>query len=213
MDGDAPMDLLAMVERLDPRKAGNLIEKELKGKEFTTRYAAMGVWDVVMSSGVAPFVTVFEYLGPDVAMAARKGIPRDDDWEDDPEVEKWLRYYKQGKPTGKLRRVKFVPKKLKGSIWYILHASASTDNGVEVEIELMNTYTGERKSLEESFEAPGEEGYVPDADTTNYGGKGSSQQSVLIETEDEEGNSYDRQIDINPETGEFQDLGEWGGPY
>jgi len=210
MDGDQPMDLLNQVEGLDPRKAGNLIEKLLKSRSFTDRYSAMGVWDVVVSSGVAPFVTVFEYLGPDVAMAARKGIPRDDDWSE--EVERWLKLYARGNPSGKLKRVKFVPRKLKGAIWYILHASVTEGDLLELEVELMNNYTGERKTLEETFEAPGG-GFAENADTTNYGGKNSRQQSVLIEAEDEDGGSYDRQVDIDPETGEFTDMGDWGGPY
>jgi hypothetical protein len=213
MEGDSPMDLLNKVERLDPRKAGNLIEKELKSREFTDRYAAMGVWDVVMSSGVSPYVTVFEYLGPDVAMAARKGIPQGDEWEDDTDVLKWLRYYKSGKPSGKLRRNKFIPKALKGAVWYVLQADADFGGyGVELSVELLNTYTDERKDIEESFEAPGEGETGNIINVTNYGGKGSGQQSILIEAEDEEGDEYDRQIDINPETGEFTDLGMWGGP-
>lgn len=212
MGGDSPLDILHIVGGIDPRKASNLIEKLLKSHLFTERYTAMGVWDVVMSSGVGPYVQVFEYLSDDVAAAARKGVPRGDDWEHDQDVQRWLKLYSRGQPTGKLKRHKFVPRTLKGGIWYISRATADERGGdIEVVALLKNRYTGGTKELEETLDGP--DVGVEQVETNNYGGEKSRQQSILIEVHGEGGESYDRQLDVDPQTGEWMDLGEWGGPY
>jgi len=209
------MDLLHNVEGLDPRKAGNLIEKYLNSREFTDRYSAIGVWDVVMSSGVKAYVDVFDYLGPDVAMAARKGIPRDDEWYGNAEVEGWLSKYKTGKPTGKLRSRRFQPQALKGALWYIDGASASGTDLIEVEVELRNKYTNETKTLSETTDTP-QSGYVESLDVEEHGGEHSTQQTIIVNAYDEEGQQWQLQWDVDTKTGEWSPRNEresWEGPH
>ena len=211
MGGDAPLDLMGEVENLDPRKAANLIERKLQSRNFTDAYAAMGVWDVVMSSKVEQFKGVFQYLSDEVSAAARKGPPRDDEWSDDAEVAGWLRFYKSGKPSGKIKQ-RFVPKKLKGPVWYISREDVDErGDDVEIHVTMRNVYTDETKDLDEYLEGPGLE--IANLSSSEYGGKGSTQQSIVIEIEGYEGETYDRQVDINSATGEWSDMGAWEGPH
>ena len=213
LDGDTPMDLLLDVQRLDPRKAGNRIEKELKSREFTHAYSAMGVWDVVMSSGVQAYMDVFEYLSPVVAAVARKGIPRNDEWSDDVEVWDWLKKYKMGKPTGKIRGHQFRPTGLKGAIWYIDKVWAGGDP-IDVSVELRNQYTNEVTVLEEMV-GPPDTMDLETVDAENYGGTGSEQQSIVINAYDDDGNQWQMQWEIDTKTGEWSphnDRAQWEGP-
>lgn len=204
MGGDSPLDLLHSVGKLDPRKAANLVEKWLKDREFTPRYAAMGVWDVVMSSGVQLYVDVFKFLEDDIRAAARKGLPRDDDWYGNREVEKWLSYYERGKPSGKLRKHKFVPKGgHAGSVYYISDVNAyPIGDGVEVTVTMTNQFTGDDEDYEETFGTPVD---VEDVKWDEYGGKGQKQQSIVFTIEDYEGEEWEMQVDMNSIEGGFKD--------
>jgi hypothetical protein len=199
-------DLLKKVERLDPRKAGNLVEKWLTSRDFLHRYAAMGVWDVVMSSGVTQYVGVFDFLGPDVANAARKGVT-DEEWEGT-EAEDWVSRYARGKPTGKIKGVRFQPRTL-GATWYLNVSTVTTDYGeVEIEAEVKNRWTGEAKLIVTEIHDPDLENFtVTWAETEDHGGERSKQQSVLVTAYDADDPDYMAQIqlEIDGDTGEWDE--------
>jgi len=204
------MDLLHDVEGLDPRKAANLVERELKQRDFWDRYAAMGVWDVVMSSKVQPYIDVFKYLEDDVRTAARKQIPGDQEDVNDiynETVQRWLKTYKTGKPTGKIRH-KFIPRGGHiGHIWYIYDVDADVHSGiVELRVEMMNQFSGETKQVEESIGMPED---FEDVRTDDYGVRGDKQQSIVVTGTTYEGDEWEVQVELSAETGEFTGR-DWG---
>jgi hypothetical protein len=190
MDGDPSGDLLSL--------------KWLKSRSFGERYAAMGVWDVVMSSKFPTWRNVFEYLGPNVAVAARKGVPTGDDWEDNREVLAWLKTYSRGKPSGKLSKHPFRPKSA-GPAWYVRGADLDGD---VLYVTMVNQFSGESKELNVYLNAPDYE----HSRVENYGSKGDRQQSVLVTLETEEGEA-EIQVDLDPNTGEQEGDLQWEGAY
>jgi len=209
MGGDTPLDYLGAIQRMEPGKAVQYIAKQLRSKEFSIRYSAMGVWDVVMSSKIPVWVEAFSTLTPKVIAAAKKGIPSGDEWAGEKEPIPWLRIYSQGKSSGKLRGTKFKPTKgMKGPIWYIERTDGGNMGGtVDVGVKLRNQYTDETKDISEYMEGP--LGDIEDVSTTNYGGKGDKQQSIMVTvvTVNEEGNSMDweKQVEVDSASGEFDE--------
>ena len=201
MDTDEAHDLLDRVEKMDPRKAAKLVEKALKSRDFGTRYAAMGVWDVVVSSGVAPYQMTFDFLGPDVAMAARKGIPPEegDEWADSKEVDYWIRFYQKGRASGK-HSARFQPRTL-GPTWVLIYSNAYGDDPVEVSATVKNRWTGEKKRIETDLNGP--EAYLENVWTEDFGGEHTKQQSVLLTAEGEDMSQWQTQLEIDEETGEW----------
>ena len=208
MDGDGPSDLLHEVSRLDPRKAANLVEKHLKSSDFPDRYAAMGVWDVVMSSNVQLYKDVFSFLNIDVANAARKGIPRGDDWEHETSVHRFLSVYKRGDATGKIR-AKFVPRGGHvGHVFYI--TDVRVGESLDIRVEMTNQFTDESEWVEETLNPPSDGVDFERVEFEEYGGKGQKQQSIVIKGETYEGVEYEIQVEMNANDGTFKDSRTWG---
>jgi len=178
MDGDAPMDLMDEIDSIDPKKGVKKLERELKSKRFADRYSAMGVWDVVVSSGIEPWASTFSaMLSDDVKVAANKKIDKNDEWyqevvqERQPTINKFLAIWKRGEASGGKIRAKFRPKKMKGA-WYIASVDADEfgGTGASVTVQLRNKYTDEVKEWEETMVAlpPRYRGIA--ADQRGYGG-------------------------------------------
>lgn len=215
-DGDTFMDYISAIQRADPRKAVKKMEEWLKAREFSGRYAAMGVWDVVVSSGIEPLATVFKaMLVDDIQKAAKRRFSVDDmtDWAGDDLVQKFLTSYKMGKPTGKLR-YRFNPRTVEG-IWYIDEVVADRYDPLSVAITIMirNRYTDETKEANEEYGAPDMGGYVADmerVEAINHGGKNAKQQSVVLEVYNAIDNLIaEMQIDVDTKTGEVKWAADW----
>ena len=97
--------LLAEMSRLRPTKAAKRLLEEIRSDRFAERYTALGVWDVVMSSDISPYVWEFAKLKPEVAASAymlaykidiRSVRPRG------PVAGRFVTEYFNGRATGKL---------------------------------------------------------------------------------------------------------------
>lgn len=214
VDGDTPLDLLALVGKQSPQKAALTIQKLLRSKAFADRYAALGVWDVVMASKHTAYQDTFRTLTDLVSMAARKGVPRDDDWAEDPEVKMYLRLYAQGLPSGKpaiRSQVRHFRPTQGGPSWYINSAKVYDYVGtVLIRCELINQFTGESKWVEENVGYDNTTTFEDNISTEIYGGKGNKQQSVVLTAVDDEGGEWEVQVEVDSETGEFDsNLGEF----
>ena len=212
LDGDGPADLLANSERLEPSRAASQVKKVLKSDDFSQRYGAMGVWDVVMSSPYPEWVKAFKALTNDVKSAADKGVPEDDEWYDEYEnsaVYDYLAVYSKGKSSGKLDASKFTPKKGIANRWYVTRVNLGGGRDlIDLDVEVTDQYSGERKNISETVEPPCE----GDASSELHGSKGDKQQSILItvpcddwdsDSNDPEG--YQIQVEVDSETGEFKE--------
>lgn len=201
LDGDAPLDLLHAVENKDPKKGAAEVLKELKSREFADRYAAMGVWDAVMTTKAEPYYTLFSKLTPAVIRAAKKGVPEDDDWAYSQTVAKYLKSYAQGKPTHRPGRTKFKPKTK--DAWYIDSMYVAGMSGVaDLDVTMRNRWTGETKEIEET---------ISDGDDwdrvrgENYGGKNDRRQQSILLTFERDDKTGQVQIEVDPATGEFRE--------
>jgi len=201
MDGDQPLDLLLEVSKLNPIKAAAVVLRSLESRNFTDGYAAMGVWDVVMSSDAEPYVQAFSQLKDDVQKAARNVPEDEDEWHESPEVQKFLASYQSGRPTGKLR-VEFAPE-IKGA-WYLRSCDAQAGDGVEIDAVMVNQYSKERKRISESFGVPRDVSFE-DVKVELYNQKGDSQQSLLMTATDENGDEWEIQIEFDSVIGDLHE--------
>lgn len=209
VDGDTPLDIMGDIESYrGPKamlKAVNHIDKML-AKGGNEAYGAMGVWDVVMSSRFKGFQSRFSDLSGDVSQAARKLLKDKNwlkEWGDSGNVEDWLQKYTSGRPTGKFGRVKFRPKAL--AFWEIQSVS-ETNNGdsVTVNVTILDTLAGERKSDEVEVHPPVDSDIVESNAQIVSGGPNSklgTQQAIIVEMTDEDGNFFDAQIDVDQKRG------------
>jgi hypothetical protein len=230
MDGDTPLDMLHVLETEveSPGHGVLALQDWLSGKDFWGKdafdraemmYAALGLWDHVVTTGPEEWRDEFIQLKPRIQSVARR-LQSDD--EDDFGAA-WIREYAAGNIASqtlgqKLYGEKFWPG---GRGWYINDAYVEEFGDEEVYVRLEVRQQGadaaEYEILHETLPGPAN-GVITNANIENYGGEGDAQQSALVsidyeyedtdsygETYDEYGNS-DAQINVDPETGEVDDI-------
>jgi hypothetical protein len=220
MDGDTPLDMKYALERAESPELGAIVLQEwLSGNNedgskaydpAETMYAALGLWDYVVTTGPQEWRDAFMQLAPRIPnVAARIEFDGDEHFGS-----QWVAEYEKGNIASqtlgeKLYGENFWPG---GRTWYINDAYVEEFGDEEVYIRLEVRQHGaddaDYEILHETL--PGPEGaYITNADIENYGGEDGGQQSAVVtiqyETEDDYGES-DAQINLDTEHGEVDDI-------
>lgn len=212
------LDLLYSLEQEDnPEAAAEVLLHSLRSRSSGTAFDALTVWDIVASSPHEEYAAVFRmrFVRDAVRKAAHKAI-RDEEWLSEwggvtvRDVESVLQQYEDGLTSGLYGRGKaprFKPRTYDRFYIDSVDLESSYD-GCNIFITVTNDATEQTGSEDLYLDYPPEIGYVEDAYLEEHYGPRSSQQSVIVRLEGEDGEA-DLQIDVDPRTGQVHSVDQW----
>jgi hypothetical protein len=231
MGGDASLDRLHDYEKKTPKEAARLLKSDLStSRRWVDNYIALGIWDVVMSGPYRPYQEEFKKLSTQVRKTAaicldewenNKGRAEKEDWgeENEPEAGRYLEAYLRGKPSGKYKNKDIFEPKGSGPTWYVHSHNDVRLTDYDINVRVHNFWTNDTKTIDESHGADYLEIDNLSVSFELYAGTRSDgpdpQQSILLSASGEDPNNpdeealYQRQMEIDPETGEFKEDDGW----
>lgn len=231
MGGDASLDFMGEVQSKEPKDAAALVKKHLAiNRRWVDNYIALGVWDVVMSTRFEPYKDEFKKLTAQVKKTAQfcynewvddSGRALKENWGmyEEPEPGKYLEAYMAGKISGKYRNKDIFEPEGNFPSWYVHSHNDVRLTDYDISVKVHNYWTNETKTIDESHGADYLEIDNLSVSFELYAGTRSDgpdpQQSILLSASGEDPNDpdeealYQRQMEIDPMTGEWKDDDGW----
>lgn len=215
LGGDTPLDMLAVLEKTKtPQEGARLVRIWFEADSPSMLYSALGIWDLVMTTGPQEWKDAFEKLRVSIPAVADKALhyfAEDDGKDPDDEYaniwgQRYLEKYMDGQ-TGIVKyNESFHPG---GGQWVIEDAAIPYYDEDMIEVSVDVVYRGERDTKNETINAPSDAAEINSVSVMNYGGEGTEQQSLVVTVDytDADGNDReaDIQMDLDSNTGQFRE--------